>query len=105
MRQAIIVYITLPDAALADSLARELVEAGLAAGAHNLGMLRSVYRWRGEIRQGREWLLLCQAPADNYDRIEEFVKARHPFEVPCIMGLDMDRGHGPFMDWIARAGH
>lgn len=101
---SLLIYITLPEAEQASSLADGLVAARLVAGVHISGPVHSVYRWRGEICHRDEWRILAQAGSKNFDAIRRFVCARHPYEVPCIMAVDISAGHQPFLDWIERAG-
>ncbi len=99
-----LVYITAPDSELADKIAAKLVEARLAAGAHLVGPVRSVYRWEGQIHHKEEWVVLAQIPREAFAKVEEMVLAMHPYIVPCILGIDIDNGHQPFLDWIEKAG-
>lgn len=100
----LLVYITVPERVMADYMARELVEARLAAGVHIAGPIRSVYRWQGEIRNAEEWTLLAQCAGGVFEDIRDFVLARHPYITPCIVAWNIDHGYKPFMDWIERAG-
>ncbi|MDE7242124.1 MAG: divalent-cation tolerance protein CutA [Desulfovibrio sp.] len=95
---------TVPDAAGdgADALrlARSLVERGLAAGVNIVPGVASVYRWRGEVREARERVLLAQVTARAFAAFCEAVSAAHPHVVPCVLGLSVAAGHGPFVRWI-----
>lgn len=88
------------DGAAAHALARALVERGLAAGANVLCGARSVYRWRGEIREARECVLLAQVAAPAFAAFRAAVVARHPHVTPCVLGLAVAAGHAPFVRWI-----
>ena len=30
------------------------------------------------------------------------VEAAHPYEVPCIVGMPLEKGNAPFLEWIAQ---
>ena len=104
-RDVLLAYVTVPDGtgdgAAALALARDLVEAGLAAGVNVLGGGRSVYRWDGEVREAAERVLVAQVAAPAFAAFREAVLARHPHVVPCVLGLGVAEGHAPFLHWIA----
>ena len=87
----------------ADALAAALVESGVAACVNILAGMRSVYRWNGELCRDDEALLLIKHRADRFDALRDAVLARHPYELPEIVAVDLDRGHAPYLDWIVQA--
>lgn len=78
----IVVLCTCPDGDSAATLARGLVEQGLAACVNIVDAVRSIYRWRGETTEDREALLVIKAPAERYERIEQAIVHSHPYELP-----------------------
>lgn len=102
--EVLLAYVTVPDAAgdgaEARRLARSLVERGLAAGVNVVPGVTSVYRWQGEVREARERVLLAQVAAPAFAAFCEAVAAAHPHMVPCVLGLSVAAGHGPFVRWI-----
>lgn len=95
-----LVYVTAPHEALALDLARVLVGEGLAAGVNIIPGARSIYRWRGEVHDEAECLLLAQVSRAALPAFEEAVKRLHPYEVPCIVAVPIEAGHVPFLHWI-----
>ena len=102
--EALLAYVTVPDAAgdgaEALELARSLVERGLAAGVNVVPGVTSVYRWQGEVCEARERVLLAQVSAGAFAAFCKAVAAAHPHVVPCVLGLSVAAGHGPFVRWI-----
>lgn len=102
--EVLLAYMTVPDAAgdgeTAFALARLLVERGLAAGVNVVPGVASVYRWQGEVCEARERVLLAQVSARAFAAFCEAVTAAHPHVVPCVLGLPVAAGHGPFVRWI-----
>lgn len=90
-----------PDSA--DALAAALVEAGVAACVNIVPQIRSVYRWNGAICRDDEALLLIKHRADRFEALREAVLARHPYELPEIIAVDLDRGHAPYLDWVMQS--
>ncbi|WP_297669569.1 divalent-cation tolerance protein CutA [uncultured Desulfovibrio sp.] len=98
---AYLAYVTAPAQDEALALARALVEEGLAAGVNVIPGARSVYRWRGAVREAGECLLLAQVSGAALPAFTRAVRERHGYEVPCIVALTIADGHEPFLRWIA----
>ena len=95
-----LVYVTAPDEALALALARTLVGEGLAAGVNIVPGVRSIYRWRGQVHDAKEHLLVAQVSRAALPAFEAAVKRLHSYEVPCMVAVPIEAGYGPFLDWI-----
>ncbi|WP_300719173.1 divalent-cation tolerance protein CutA [uncultured Desulfovibrio sp.] len=98
---SLLACVTVPDGATARTLAHLVVQRELAAGVNILPGALSVYRWKGEIREARECLLLAQVSRAAWEDFRAAVAAAHPYDVPCIVGMPLEKGHAPFLDWIA----
>lgn len=85
----------------AESLAAALVEARVAACVNLLPRVRSVYRWKGEVQQDDETLLVIKTTADRFADLRREVLARHPYELPELIAVDITDGHAPYLEWIA----
>lgn len=96
----IVVLCTCPDGDTAARLARGLVEQELAACVNIIDSVRSIYRWRGETTEDREALLVIKAPAGRYERIEQAIVDSHPYELPEIIAVPIERGFERYLQWI-----
>ena len=83
----------------AGELARSIVSAGLAACVQ-IQSLRSVYKWKGEVRTEPEWLLLIKTTNDRYASLEQHIKAHHSYETPEIVKLPITGGSREYLGWI-----
>lgn len=92
---------TLPDQDSALSLARDLVEARLAACVNVLPPCRSIYRWQGELHEDGETPVFIKTGVGNYDRVEAFIRARHPYQLPELLAIDMTHGLPGYLAWVA----
>jgi periplasmic divalent cation tolerance protein len=101
MTEAIVVLCTVPKDFDAEPLARELVERSLAACVQIGPGVNSVYRWRGAVEKSEERLLLIKSRCGLFAGLEAAIKARHPYEVPEIVALEVSAGHAPYLDWLA----
>ncbi|MDR6937122.1 divalent-cation tolerance protein CutA [Luteibacter sp. 3190] len=100
MSEPVAILIACPPGEPAATLARGLVEAGLAACVNHLPGVRSTYRWKGEIVTESEDLLLVKTLREAFPAVEAWVVANHPYDVPEIVALPFVEGHAPYMAWL-----
>lgn len=98
---ALLVLTNLPDRAAAESLAEMLVEQRLAACVNLLEPCRSVYRWKGELQRDEEHPLLAKTTTERYAALEAAIRAAHPYELPEIVAVPIERGLPDYLAWIA----
>lgn len=99
--RALLVLTHLPDEVSAQALATTLVTGRLAACVSVLMPCRSVYRWRGRIETAPEVPLLIKTTAERYAELETAIRAGHPYELPDIIAVPIDRGLPGYLDWVA----
>lgn len=97
------VLVTAPDAQLAESLARTLVEERLAACANVIPGLVSVYRWKGEVQRDEEALMILKTTQSRIAPLRERVVQLHPYEVPEVLVLNVVDGHETYLGWVRDA--
>lgn len=89
------------DVASAEKLARALVESGAAACVNLLPACRSIYRWQGAVETAAEIPLLIKTTRAAYPRVEEIVRAQHPYDVPELIALSITQGLPAYLEWLA----
>lgn len=97
---SLLVFTNLPDSASAEALARELVEARVAACVNVLAPCRSVYRWQGTTESASEVPLLIKTTAERYSDLERLIRARHPYELPEIIAVPITAGLPAYLGWV-----
>lgn len=95
------VQTTLDDPRSARSLAKGLVEAGLAACVH-ITVIASVYRWDGKVTEGEEQLLTIKTLAGRVDALEAHVRTHHPYDEPEFIVLPVERASAGYGAWVAK---
>jgi periplasmic divalent cation tolerance protein len=95
----ILVLTTVATEAQAATLARSIVSAGLAACVQ-IQPIRSVYRWKGEVCDEPECLLMIKTAARRYAALEQHIKANHAYETPEIVQLPITGGSPQYLHWI-----
>lgn len=96
----IIVLTTTPNAEEAENLARGIIEARLAACVQVLPPMKSFYIWEGAVQADSEHLLLIKTLAENFDRVEEFIKSNHSYSVPEIAAIKAEAVSDDYLKWL-----
>ncbi len=97
----LLVWTNLPDRAAAERLAEAVVEKRLAACANILAPCRSVYRWKGAVQRDEEHPVLIKTTGERYAALEAAIRALHPYELPEIIAVPIERGLAAYLDWVA----
>ncbi len=97
---ALLVITNLPDRAAAEKLADALVEKRLAACVNILSPCRSVYRWQGAVQREEEHPVLIKTTREAYAALEAQIRAQHPYELPEIIAVPIERGLPAYLDWV-----
>jgi len=101
MPTTLLVLTNCPDEESANAIALALVEERLAACVNILPRVQSVYRWQGAVESATEIPLFIKSTATNYPALEAAIRNRHPYQVPEIIALPVERGVPAYLDWIA----
>jgi periplasmic divalent cation tolerance protein len=97
----LLVLTNLPDRASAEKLADALVAKHVAACVNILAPCRSVYRWKNDIQHEEEHPVLIKTTAERYGALEAAIRAAHPYELPEIIAVPVERGLPAYLDWVA----
>jgi periplasmic divalent cation tolerance protein len=97
---ALIVLTNLPSREAAMQLAQALVERRLAACVNLLAECSSVYRWQGAVETAQEVPLLIKTRATLYEVVEATILELHPYELPEIVAVTVQRGLPGYLEWI-----
>jgi periplasmic divalent cation tolerance protein len=97
---ACVVLVTAPDAAVAQQLARLVLEQKLAACINIIPAMTSFFWWQGKIDEQTETLLIIKTVAEKLTVLIEAVKKNHPYEVPEIIALPVVGGSEDYLKWL-----
>jgi periplasmic divalent cation tolerance protein len=97
----LLVLTNLPDRPAAEDLARELVEARLAACVNILPACHSIYRWQGVLETADEVPLLIKTTSERYPALQAAIRNRHPYELPEVIALPVIQGLPDYLAWVA----
>jgi periplasmic divalent cation tolerance protein len=83
-------------------MARQLVEKRLAACVNILPQVRSIYRWKNEIADEREWVLMIKTRRDVLPVLRAEIAKIHSYEVPEVLALPVVDGADAYLTWLDR---
>jgi periplasmic divalent cation tolerance protein len=83
----------------AASMAQALVEQRHAA-CINIVPVQSTYRWKDEICNDPEHLMIVKTTKEGRDRAVAAIRSMHSAEVPEIIVLPVVSGYPPYLDWV-----
>ena len=102
MPETVILYTTWPDAEKAEAVGAEAVAEQLAACANVFAPITSIYRWEGALERSSEVPMTLKTSRRTAAALRDFLRERHPYEVPCILALPVDEAlsEPAYLDWI-----
>ena len=100
MSERIVALTTVATAEDGERIARALVERRLAACVNVVPGVVSVYRWKGEVCRDEERLLVVKTRRDRLEALREALVSIHPYELPELVALPVEAGHGPYLAWL-----
>jgi len=101
---ALVVLVTCPPDK-AQAIANALVEERVAACVNVVPSLLSVYRWKGAVHNDAEALLIVKSTKDRFEALKQAVLKHHPYELPEVLAIPVDRGHTPYLEWVIESSH
>lgn len=99
MINPIAVVTTVASQTEAQTMARTLVERGLAACAQ-IEAIESFYRWMGAIQHDAEFRVTFKTVEAQYAAVEAAIRALHSYELPAIHSVALAHVHAPYAQWV-----
>ena len=96
----LLVLTNLPDRAAAERLADALVGGRFAGWLNILAPCRSVYRWKEAVQHDEEHPVLIKTTDERYVELEQAIRANHPYELPEIVAVPIERGLPAYLEWV-----
>lgn len=91
---------TVPSEEAGSKLGRVVVEEGLAACVNIVPGLRSIYRWKGDLCEDAECLLLIKTVRARLPSLARRVEQLHPYETPELISLPVQGGLQGYVSWV-----
>jgi len=86
----------------AGRLARMLVERRLAACVNIVAPVRSIYRWKGQVEEAAEWILIIKTTEQLFPQLRDELRQAHSYELPEIISVPISDGSPDYLAWLGR---
>lgn len=96
------VYATFENPEQARAISKTVVGERLAACANIFQPHASIYWWDGEVQSATECAALFKTTEKSFEALKTRIAELHSYECPCIVAWEIEEGHKPYLDWIAK---
>ena len=95
----IFIYSTFPNKKEAKRIGENLIKKKLAA-CINIFPIESIYFWQKRIVKDKEFAAIIKTKKKNFKKIEKFILENHPYEVPCILQIEIKKANKKYLKWL-----
>lgn len=99
--QGVMVFTTLGSEEDAKVLVRKLVEERLVACGTVVPGTTSIYRWKEEITEETEVLVILKTVRVRWRDLEEAIAKHHPYDVPELIAVPITQGSPEYLAWLS----
>ena len=96
----VVLLCTVPDEQVGAKLAQTLVGERLAACVNMVPGLRSIYRWKDEVCDDPELLLVIKTTDERVRSLAQRVESLHPYDTPELIALPLQGGLEAYVGWV-----
>lgn len=97
----ILVFCTVSTEKEAVDIAETLVQREEAACVNVVPMVRSIYRWKGQVLTEAEQMMIIKTTQPLFEDVKRTVKELHSYELPEIVAVTVSDGDRNALNWIA----
>jgi|SRR5208283_30028 len=98
--EALVIFITAPNEEEGAKIARTLVEERLAGCVNIVRPVRSIYRWRDNIEDDTETLMIVKTQKGLFESLSSRVRELHSYTVPEIIAVPVVQGSRDYLKWL-----
>lgn len=102
MTDKIIVFSTCASTEEAERIARAVVTKRLAACVNVIPGVKSVYRWKGEVEDAEETLLVIKSSRALFEELRAEIEKLHSYEVAEVIAMPIVDGSEAYLGWLSR---
>jgi periplasmic divalent cation tolerance protein len=94
-----LVFVTASSVEEARKLTQGIMDQHLAACVNILPGVESHYRWKGELKQDGEVMMLIKSSAEQFDTLSGYVRKHHSYECPEIVAIPLREISPGYRSW------
>lgn len=98
-----VIMVTVGNGEEALTIARTLVEEKRVACVNIVPRIRSIYRWKGEVCDEEEQLLIMKTRSDTFAGLQDRIAELHSYEVPEIISFPVAEGLPEYLNWVVES--
>jgi len=102
MTDKIVVLTTCASREEAGKIARALVSKRLAACVNVLPAVQSIYRWKGNVEEAEETLVVIKSSRALFDDLRAEIEKLHSYEVAEVIAVPIVDGSEAYLEWLGR---
>lgn len=96
------VYSTAPSEEESRRIGRNVIAKKLAACV-NIFPIKSIYRWKGEIQEDEEQVLIFKTRSELVSQVIQEIEKECTYDVPCAVSYEMSGGSEKYLKWIGES--
>ena len=96
----LMVHCTVPDTETGGKIAETLVREKLCACVNVVAGIESHYIYEGEYCRDSEAMLVIKTTAAAFDALRERIGSLHPYDLPEIVAVKVEKGNAPYLQWV-----
>lgn len=95
-----LIYTSCATRSEAEKISLSLIEKDLAACCNIIEGVTSFYKWEGEIKEGREVVILIKTTTEAAKKVETHIEKLHSYDVPCVFSIKTEKCSKKFLKWV-----
>jgi len=98
----VVVYTTIDSGQDARKIAHILLEEQIVACVNIIPNVESIYRWKGNIEEKKEFILIAKTVDDNVAKAIKRIKEFHTDELPDVIAMPVTGGLEEYLEYVDR---
>ena len=95
-----IFFVIVPNLDKGKEIALALVKNKLAACVNIVQNVISIYKWKGNVEEDAESLLIIKTKEEKSDLLIKKINELHNYEIPECIGFKIEKGSDNYLNWI-----
>ena len=96
-----IFLVTVPNIEESKKIGKLLIENKLVACVNIIQNVYSIYKWKEEVVEDNEHLLLIKTTEENSEQLIQKINEIHGYETPECIGFKINKGSKDYLKWLS----